>query len=88
MHTMEIPFVFDNINRCKEITGGDKAAIELADKISSAWINFAKTGNPNAIGLPKWPAYTTDGGAIMIFNNQSVVMNHPDAELLKIAALK
>ncbi|MDB5132192.1 MAG: carboxylesterase [Mucilaginibacter sp.] len=86
MHCMDIAFQFNNINRCEEMTGGGKDAYALADKISSAWINFAKTGNPNAAGLPKWPAYTPEGGATMMFNVQSTVRSHPDAELLKIAS--
>jgi len=88
MHCMELPFVFDNINRCEEMTGGGKQAYVLADKMSSAWINFAKSGNPNAKGLPEWPVYTTAKGATMIFDNQNVVMNNPDEDLLKIAAPK
>jgi len=84
MHCMELPFVFNNISRCEEMTGGGKEAYALADKMSSAWINFAKTGNPNAKGLPNWPAYTPQNGATMIFDTQSAVRNHPDEELLKI----
>lgn len=88
MHCMEIPFVFDNISRCEEMTGGGKDAYALADKMSSAWINFARSGNPNAKGLPTWPAYTQQDGATMIFDTQSEVKNHPDADLLKMATAK
>ncbi len=88
MHCMDIAFQFNNIARCEEMTGGGKDAFALADKISSAWMNFAKTGNPNASGLPKWPAYTAENGATMILNIQPAVRNHPDGELLKIAAGK
>ncbi|PWK79272.1 para-nitrobenzyl esterase [Mucilaginibacter oryzae] len=86
MHCMDIAFQFNNIARCQEMTGGGKEAYALADKISSAWISFAKTGNPNTPLLPKWPAYTAENGATMILDNQCVIKNHPDDELLKIVA--
>ncbi len=86
MHCMELPFVFDNIDKCEEMTGGGKKAYALADKISSAWINFARTGNPNAKKLPDWPAYTQQNGAMMIFDNKCEVKNNPDKDLLSITA--
>ena len=86
MHCMELPFVFDNIDKCEEMTGGGKEAYALADKMSSAWINFARTGNPNAKMLPTWPAYTQQNGATMIFDNKCEVKNNPDKDLLSIAA--
>ena len=38
---------------------------ELAETISGYWVNFAKTGDPNEDGLPKWPAYDTEAGAYL-----------------------
>ncbi len=87
MHCMDIAFQFDNINRCQEMTGGGSDAYALASRMSSAWINFARTGNPNASGLPKWPAYTAAGGATMIFDVKCEVRDHPDADLLKVVSL-
>ena len=86
MHCMELPFVFNNIDKCEEMTGGGKEAYALADKMSNAWINFAKTGNPNNKKLPNWPAYTQQNGSTMIFDNKCEVKNNPDRELLSIAA--
>ncbi|QMW02382.1 carboxylesterase/lipase family protein [Spirosoma foliorum] len=88
MHCMEIPFVFDNISRCEEMTGGGKEAHTLADKMSRAWIAFARTGNPNHKGLPTWPQYNAESGATMIFDNTNQVKNNPDKELLQIATGK
>jgi len=68
------------------MTGGGKDAYALASRMSSAWINFARTGNPNAPGLPKWAAYTAAGGATMIFDVKCEVRDHPDAELLKVVS--
>jgi para-nitrobenzyl esterase len=84
-HCMDLPFVFDNISRCEEMTGGGEAAHLLADKMSAAWIQFARSGNPNHKGLPIWPAYTAKNGATMLFDNKCEVRDHPDEELLSIA---
>lgn len=82
-HCMEIAFVFDNIARCASMTGGGKDAQALADKMSSAWIQFARTGNPSVGGLPAWEPYTVEKGATMIFNNQSEIKYHHDKELMQ-----
>ena len=39
---------------------------KLAAKVSDAWINFAREGNPNHRELPKWPAFTADKGPVMV----------------------
>jgi para-nitrobenzyl esterase len=86
LHCMEIPFAMNNIARCEQMTGGGKEAYALADKMSQAWINFARTGDPNHKGLPVWPKYTADGGATMMFDNVSTVRNHPDKEILELTS--
>lgn len=83
-HCMDLPFVFDNIARCEEMTGGGREAYLLADRMSAAWIAFARNGNPNHKALPVWPAYTVKEGATMIFDNKCQVKYHPDRELLSI----
>ena len=83
-HCMELPFVFDNIARCRTMTGGTKSAYALAEKMSSAWLNFAKTGNPNDASLPQWEPYTLEQGATMFFDNICQVRYHHDKELLDI----
>lgn len=84
VHCMEIPFVFNNIQRCQEMTGGEKDAYVLADKISGAFINFAKKGNPNYKGLPNWPAYNSSNTATMHLNNQCEVKPQLDKELFEL----
>lgn len=83
-HCMELPFVFDNIYNSRTMTGGSKDTYELADKMSNAWLNFAKTGNPNVAGLPDWKPFDTQKGATMIFNNKCEIKYNHDKELLNI----
>lgn len=82
-HCMEIPFVFYNTDVHSSMTGGGKDAMKLADKMSQAWINFAYTGNPQVKGLPEWPAYDSENGAAMIFNNKCEVKFNHDKELME-----
>ena len=76
-HTMEIPFAFDNVKMSSRLTGGGQEAMALADKISDAWIAFARTGDPNTPKLPHWPAFNAADRPTMVFNNVSKVENDP-----------
>lgn len=83
-HCIELPFVFNNIARCEEMTGGRKDAYVLADKISSAWISFAKTGNPGHKGLPMWPTFEASKTSTMHFNTKCEVKPQLDKELFDL----
>ena len=86
-HSAEIPFVFNNIDKVEgTLKGREKDAYKLAGKISQVWINFARTGNPNVKGLPKWLPYNTKNGAVMIFDDKSEVKYKHDEELMKLLA--
>jgi para-nitrobenzyl esterase len=85
-HCSEIPFVFNNTDVSAFATGGTTEARELGGKVSDAWINFARHGDPNHGGLPKWPAFTAESGPVMIFDKTCEVKNDPDRELRKVVA--
>jgi para-nitrobenzyl esterase len=86
MHCMELPFMFNNIARCEEMTGGTKEAHILADKMSQAWINFARMGDPNHKGLPTWAKYNATNTATMHFDNECVVKPQMDKELFELVS--
>jgi para-nitrobenzyl esterase len=87
-HTLEIPFVLENVDEGKTMTGTGQDRYALSDKMSAAWSAFARTGAPAAKGLPQWPAFTAEQRATMIFDNECKVVNDPyKEERLAIAAL-
>jgi para-nitrobenzyl esterase len=83
-HTIELPFVFDNLDAGKPMTGSGEDRQALSDRMSNAWVAFARTGNPNHAGLPHWPAFTNQERATMIFNNECKVVNDPNGEERKM----
>lgn len=83
-HMMEIPFVFNNIEKSMEMIGDSEEAYTLEDHMSQAWINFAKTGNPGTDTLPKWAEYDRENGATMIFDNEPFIGYNHDKELMSL----
>ena len=82
-HGLDIPLAFNTVDLRPDWTGNSEEAWRLADKMSSAWLNFAKTGNPNVEGgLPKWEPYTAENGATMYFDNECRIVNNHDRELM------
>jgi para-nitrobenzyl esterase len=87
MHCMEIPFVFDNPDAGKPMTGSGEDRYALAAKVSGAWVAFARSGNPSQKGLA-WPAYTTQKRATMILDVKCEVVDDPRKEVrLALASL-
>jgi para-nitrobenzyl esterase len=84
-HCSELAFCFHalNVPQIKTATGGGAAAMALQDKVSQAWVNFAKTGNPSQPGL-EWKPYTKDGEEAMVFDTASQTVQLKDDKLVSL----
>ena len=67
-HTAEVPYAYDNLKVVRRPF--EPVDYNLSDAMSSYWVNFAKTGDPNGVGLPRWEPYRRESGKIIIFGKQ------------------
>jgi para-nitrobenzyl esterase len=85
-HGSEIAFTFDNALLCDHYSGGSDEAIALSKQVSTAWVSFARTGNPNHNDLPHWPKYTSEHRSTMQFDRTCEVRNDPEGQGLRLIA--
>ena len=78
-HVSEILYVFNHLDGSRAWTDPDR---QVADTMSSYWVNFATTGDPNGKGLAKWPVYDEKTKTPMVFGKQPEGAQAPtDAQL-------
>jgi para-nitrobenzyl esterase len=70
-HSLDLAFVFDNVGKSAAMVGTGPEVQGLADRMSSAWLAFARTGDPGAT----WPAFSAGARATMVFDAAPRVVN-------------
>jgi para-nitrobenzyl esterase len=75
-HASETRYVWNNLTP-KEWPWTD-ADRKLAETMSSYWVNFARTGNPNGEGLPEWRAYSDSNPEVMRFASRPEMTQLPN----------
>ena len=83
-HTVDLAFVFDNLRLAPGMVGATDAEVAaaqpLATEMSGALVGFARDGDPNGAGMPKWPVYGVKDRETMLFDRVSKVVRDPRAE--------
>ncbi len=83
-HGTEIVFANGDPSHLDVLTHNTPEAQALAAKVNAAWIAFARSGDPNAPGLPHWEPYTVETRATMFLDNESILMRDPEAEIRRL----
>ena len=80
-HTLDLPLAFDNGALSPGMVGAsaeDQHRAQLmSDIVSETYIAFAKTGNPNNVHAPKWPAFNLQHRPTLIFDLPSRIEDDP-----------
>jgi para-nitrobenzyl esterase len=82
VHGMDVSASFNNW-RDAMLSTGAAAGKRIANKFSTTWATFAKTGNPNNSEIPDWAPFDKDKRAIMIFDTDPRVENDYRGELIR-----
>ncbi|WP_146093212.1 carboxylesterase/lipase family protein [Xanthomonas sp. CFBP 7912] len=76
-HTLDIPLVFDTIAQPGSRTGDSIDAQRMADQMSDALIAFARNGDPNRRGAPRWQPYSLQRRETLVFDTPSRLEHDP-----------
>jgi para-nitrobenzyl esterase len=81
-HGTDIPYFFGDV-RDEEYY--DSCDLRLSRLMMEYLVNFARTGDPNAGGLPPWPEYDARSEAVLEFNRETAVIPMPDRAACELA---
>lgn len=79
-HTGEVPYAYNNLHTVNR--PWEAIDRHIADVMSSYWVNFAKTGNPNGRKLPSWPGFRSDTELVQIIDKKIEHRPLPNKEQL------
>ena len=77
-HALEIPLVFDNVEKARNFVGRGEEPQRVADQMSDAWLAFARTGDPG------WPAYDAETRTTKLIDVESRIVNDPLPDVRRV----
>jgi len=69
-HASELRFLFGTWDKDAKLAPIDE---KVSGQMQSYWANFARTGDPNGPGLPRWPAFTIGEQGYIAFTDDGAV---------------
>ena len=81
-HGQDVAYVFQDLNSSDPRT--TKSDLIISEAMATYWVNFAKCGDPNGKGVPKWPVFSERKDSVMIFRQKSQVGPVPDLDSLEV----
>lgn len=75
-HFAELWYMFDQLGQAP--WPWSRTDRRLARAMSGYWVNFARTGDPNGPGRPRWPAFSASAPALMALGDRTGPIANPD----------
>lgn len=81
-HGQDVAYVFEHLDPSNSQT--TKSDLEISDAMATYWTNFAKYGDPNGKGVPKWPTFSGKNPIVMYFSQTPHTGPVPSAKPLEV----
>ena len=76
-HTVELPFVWNNLDASRGLVGYGPELQAMATRMSRMWAAFARAGDPNIPGHLRWERYTPQNRGTMVFDVHDRLVRDP-----------